>query len=547
MVRPRRLNECLDYMQNSPPHVNSFGGGIEHPRAAPCAYMDTLTGPTPTGRAFALLDHCYLEGPGGQIHCKFLQLTRQVWGENPLAHEHLLRGSPTSLRHVLRLWLRRLKPSSFSWLRGISGGLECCYRHTHVRVPAFLVGVLSLLGGHRWLRAALPARTVRLFQTVDPLATRCSAAKEALAWYRPLLKAIVLDDNALLRAQYTTCLSSSVAGGARSVRSGRLYAIWTLTSPQLDRAIVYGPSAGLRRFAYTFNSAAVPWNNGELLWTFTVGEVSMRRRNRQYVVKDNNRAFPLAIVQDRVLMAIPIGVRQRRLPLRVGEVIESAVCGDGSSAQRTRSVSQLEAAAVTDRHARNCTCRDVTAQPSVQGEPFTCPCRRYQEQRGRRDAACAWERATQVVFGYAKAQVLRAFRAGRFVNEAGLAEWSGDTSELCVNAFVRSLSHYVARTMRPPLAGYKLTPVGLYQLAVLDIKTAEHLSVHGLCRESERQIRILEAYVTWVDEVCVGLFEPTNAPPAFFADRHIASLEGSAFSCSKVYRADQIVLLRRLF
>eukprot|EP01047_Picozoa_sp_COSAG01_P003502 COSAG01_NODE_104_length_26171_cov_96.617612_28_plen_83_part_00 len=63
--------------------------------------MDTLTGPTPTGRAFALLDHCYLEGPGGQIHCKFLQLTRQVWGENPLAHEHLLRGSPTSLRHVL--------------------------------------------------------------------------------------------------------------------------------------------------------------------------------------------------------------------------------------------------------------------------------------------------------------------------------------------------------------------------------------------------------------------------------------------------------------
>jgi hypothetical protein len=509
-----------------------------------CAYMDTLTGSTAVERAAVLLDHCYLDGPGSAIHNRILRLTRQVWGEDPLAHERLLRISPTCLRRVLRFWLRGLSPASFAWYRFPSGERECCYRHTRVPVPAFLVGALSLLGRGGYWRHSEPsaARTTRLFRIAGPYVSRYPAAKEALTWYRPLLKAFVLDENAILRAQHAVCCASTTRG-AQAVRSGRLYAIWTLTHRQLDRATVYGASDVLRRFTYAFNSAAAPWTNSELLWTFTVGEVSMRRRNRQYCVKDNNRAFPLPIVPGHLLMAIPIGVRQRRLALQAGTVIG----GCGAPRIRTRSVWQLEAAVITNQHPCDCTCRDVTTQRSVQGEPGTCPCRQYQERLGRRDAACAWGRATRIIFRYSKAQILRAFRAGQFVNEAGLAEWDGDTSQLHVSSFARSLSGFVALGGRPPLAGYKLMPFGLYQLVVLDIETARHLFEHGLARESERQLRVLEAYVTWSDGVCVGLFEPTNAPPVFFEDRHIAHLEGSPFSCSKVYRVDQILFLRRLF
>jgi hypothetical protein len=155
--------------------------------------MDTLTGSTAAERAAVLLDHCYLDGPGSAIHNRILRLTRQVWGEDPLAHERLLRVSPTCLRRVLRFWLRGLSPASFAWYRFPSGERECCYRHTRVPVPAFLVGALSLLGRGGYWRHSEPsaARTTRLFRIAGPYVSRYPAAKEALTWYRPLLKAFV--------------------------------------------------------------------------------------------------------------------------------------------------------------------------------------------------------------------------------------------------------------------------------------------------------------------------------------------------------------------
>jgi hypothetical protein len=88
--------------------------------------------------------------------------------------------------------------------------------------------------------------------------------------------------------------------------------------------------------------------------------------------------------------------------------------------------------------------------------------------------------------------------------------------------------------------------VGLYQLVVLEVALARDVHIHGLCRASERQLRVLEAYVSWVDMVCVGLFVPTNAPPVFWKEEGIRNLERSPYACSKVYRLDQVLLLRRL-
>jgi hypothetical protein len=527
--------------------------GYGNRRVPDGAFADALTASTPTERAMQIIDHCYwqcrgsvcddapasrLHGPW--VHRVILYLTRHVWGDDPCAHERVLRCSGASLRSVLDVWLRGLSRRKVRWSRCRTGEYRLCYCYTLVPVPLFVRGALRLLNpplpvgrslsGTRVARLFHPrARSVPLFP---------SPTDDARVRFRRVFARIVLRDNPLLRTRHAAWVS-----GSDDVRSGHLYAVWVLTQRQLDREIVFGPHPGLRAFEDGYHGEAILTNAGHV-WTFSVGEVRMRRRDRRYCIRDNNRAYPLAIVPDRLIAAVRLGVRQRHLLLRPGVTIPGAVCDDR---RVTRSILELQAAAITDRRQCVCTCTPPTsAAASVQGRPGSCPCARYQERCRRRDAACSWDVATQLVFASSKARLLHAFRSDRFVNTAGLAEWDGDGSGLHVSEAVGSLSRIVAHGGTPPICGYPMPSVGLYQLVVLEVALARDVHIHGLCRASERQLRVLEAYVSWVDMVCVGLFVPTNAPPAFWKEEGIRNLERSPYACSKVYRLDQVLLLRRL-
>eukprot|EP01047_Picozoa_sp_COSAG01_P110019 COSAG01_NODE_38868_length_484_cov_0.740260_1_plen_72_part_10 len=71
--------------------------------------------------------------------------------------------------------------------------------------------------------------------------------------------------------------------------------MWVMTQWQLDREIVFGLHPGLRAFENDYYGDAM-LTNANHVWTFTVGEVKMRQRDRRYRIRDNNRAYPLDIV-----------------------------------------------------------------------------------------------------------------------------------------------------------------------------------------------------------------------------------------------------------
>jgi hypothetical protein len=528
-----------------------YGYGDRH--VPDCAFADALTAPTPTGRAMQIIDLCYwhwrlspcdassvsrLHGPW--IHRVILLLTRCVWGDDPRAHERVLRCSAESLRSVLDLWLRGLSRHKVRWCWCRVGEYRLCYRYTLVPVPLFVRGVLGLLDRQLPVGRSLSGTQVaRLFHPrVRSALLPTSPTDDARVRYRQVFRRVVLRENPLLRARHAAWVSSS-----EEVRSGHLYAMWVMTQWQLDREIVFGLHPGLRAFENDYYGDAM-LTNANHVWTFTVGEVKMRQRDRRYRIRDNNRAYPLDIVPDRLIAAVQIGVRQRHLKLRSGMVILGAACTDQCV---TRSICRLQTAAITDRRPAVCTCAPPgSATSSVQGQSGSCPCAQCQERCGRRDAACIWDATTQLVFASSKAQIVHAFRLGRFANAAGLAEWDGDGPGLHVSEAVRILSRIVARGGTPPFCGYPMPSVGLYQIVVLEVALARDVHMHGLCRCSERQMRVLEAYVSWVDAMCVGLFVPTNAPPAFWKEEFIRNLEQSPYACSKVYRLDQVLFLRRV-
>ena len=132
--------------------------GYGNRRVPDGAFADALTASTPAERAMHIIDHCdsqcrgsvcddapasRLHGPW--VHRVILYLTRHVWGDDPCAHERVLRCSGASLRSVLDVWLRGLSRHKVRWSRCRDGQYRLCYRYTLVPVPLFVRGVLSLL------------------------------------------------------------------------------------------------------------------------------------------------------------------------------------------------------------------------------------------------------------------------------------------------------------------------------------------------------------------------------------------------------------------